>query len=376
MIRKTILLMIVISLICIAISAVSEGYDDELYIEDITESDPLSQSEGIHDSDGATLITITCAGDFTIGKNAKSKKDIFGKELKAQGNDINFPFRNIRSILMNDDLTLINFEGTFTESTYIPPEKRGNDFLFSAPPSYVTMLPDNGVEAVSLENNHVMDHGTEGYEDTKRTLREAGVIYSNSSEPGIIQVKDVQICMLSYYCIDRYDKPIGEYSSLWEKVPADITAAKKLYPIVIVSFHWGFEKDYSPRENQIRMGHLAVDSGADLVIGHHSHRINPIEEYNGVYICYSLGNFCFAGNNKPSDMTSYLFQVRFSVKNGETTNKGFIIIPITISSRSDRNDFIPTPITKESTITSMRTILNENGMKLQYPVKEYPLTWN
>ena len=88
--------------------------------------------------------------------------------------------------------------------------------------------------------------------------------------------------MLSYLCIDRYDKPVGQYANLYEKVAADITAVKKQYPIVIVSFHWGNELDYSPTERQIKMGRLAVDSGADLVIGHHSHRINPIEEYNGV----------------------------------------------------------------------------------------------
>ena len=128
------------------------------------------------------------------------------------------------------------------------------------------------------------------------------------------------------------------------------------------------------------MGRLAVDSGADLVLGHHSHRIQPIEQYKGVYICYSLGNFCFAGNSKPSDMTSYLFQTRFRVREGENgqeiTNEGFIIIPIRISSRTDKNDFIPTVLTKESTIDSILNTLKENGRKhCDYAVSEYPLAW-
>lgn len=174
--------------------------------------------------------------------------------------------------------------------------------------------------------------------------------------------------MLSYLCIDRYE-------SLWDKVPADIAAAKEKYPIVIVSFHWGNEKDYSPTSNQIKMGHLAVDSGADLVLGHHSHRINPIEYYNGVYICYSLGNFCFSGNSKPSDMSSFIFQTRFRMRNDTITNEGFRIIPIRISSRTDRNDFTPTVLTKETAIDSVLTTLKANGKKLEYVVDEYPLEW-
>ena len=158
-------------------------------------------------------------------------------------------------------------------------------------------------------------------------------------------------------------------------MPADIAEAKAAYPLVIVSFHWGNELDYSPTNNQIRMGRLAVDAGADLVVGHHSHRMNPIEQYKGVYICYSLGNFCFAGNSKPSDMSSFVFQTRFRIKDGVCTPRGFRIIPIRISSRSSRNDFIPTPYTAGSNTDSVLTTLRSNGRKLEYAVPDYPLEW-
>ena len=324
--------------------------------------------KSIYESDGSVLITITGTGDFTIGGDSRKSADIFDDELKKQGGDINFTMRNIRDILLADDLTIVNFEGTLTDSTYVPGSKKENQFLFSAPPSYVSMLSDNGVEAAALENNHIMDHGEDAYEDTKNALRDAGIVYSNSTEVGVIEVKGVEIAMLSYLCIDRYE-------SLWDKVPADIQAAKEKYPIVICNFHWGNEKDYSPTKNQIKMGRLAVDSGADLVLGHHSHRLNPIEQYKGVYICYSLGNFCFAGNSKPSDMSSFMFQTRFRVKDGVVSNEGFRIIPIRISSRTDYNDFTPTPLTKDTAIDSVLTTLKENGKKLEYAVSEYPLDW-
>src|SRR5699024_4461521 len=113
----------------------------------------------------------------------------------------------------------------------------------------------------------------------------------------------------------------------------------------------------------------------DLVVGHHSHRINPIEYYNGKYICYSLGNFSFAGNNKPSDMTTFLFQIRMRLRDGEATSEAFKIIPCRISSRTDYNDFAPTPYTDDSSIEVVLRTLRENGKRLDYAVEEYPLKW-
>ena len=355
---------------------VLSGLDDELVntivISQVEQEDGTIVQEivekPIYEADGSILITLTATGDFTIGGDSRKSTSIFDNELKKQGGDINFTMRNVRDILLDDDLTIVNFEGTLTNSTYVPAEKRENSFLFSAPPEYVSMLSDNGIEAVSLENNHIMDHGEDAYVDTQKALDGAGTVWSNSTTLGVIEVKGVEIAMLSYLCIDRYD-------SLWDKVPADIAAAKEKYPIVIVSFHWGNEKDYAPTNNQVKMGRLAVDAGADLVLGHHSHRLNPIEQYKGVYICYSLGNFCFAGNNKPDDMTSFMFQTRFRVRDGEVSNEGFRIIPIRISSTKSYNDFAPTPLTDDTAIDTVMTTLKSNGKKLEYAVETYPLSW-
>ena len=353
------------------------GAEEELDIEELIEVEEPEETPGIYETDGSTVITVTCTGDFTIGgDNYHNKSKFFYKRLKEHDGDINFVMAKTRNIFLNDDLTLVNFVGTLTETKKVPDNKKKNKFLFNIAPEYVTVLSDNGVEAVSLENNHVMDHGEEAYEETKETLRSAGIVYSNSEEIGIFEVSGIQIAMLSYLCIDRYDKPIGQYANLYEKVEADIKAVKKQYPIVIVSFHWGNELDYSPTERQIKMGRLAADSGADLVIGHHSHRINPIEEYNGVYICYSLGNFCFSGNEAPSDMTSFIFQTRFKItKSGDVSNTGFRVIPIRITSIRDKNDCIPTPVEDERLQTDIINVMKDNGRKLDYAVADYPLEW-
>ena len=318
--------------------------------------------------DGSILLTMSFTGDVTIGGDVrKSSKSIFDKELDKQKGDLSFPFRNVKEIFAQDNMTLVNFEGTLTTAP-INPDKTENSFLFSAPPTYVQILTSGNIEAVSLENNHVMDHGAAGYLETQQTLKNAGIVYSGGGEIGVYETQGVKIAMLSYQTFDQY-------SALFEQVPKDVTAAKAQYPIVIVSFHWGNEKDYKPNDNQQKLGKMAIDAGADLIIGHHSHRINPIEIYKGKYICYSLGNFSFAGNTKPSDMSTYIFQTRFRVINGVAAPEGFRIIPCRISSRTDYNDFAPTPYEDGSSIQSLLTVLKDNGKALENPVPSYPLNW-
>ena len=366
------------------VSALTELDEEELYIEEWVDLPEENDNNEIFEPDGSTVITVTCTGDFTIGgDNRKKKKSSFSKELEANHDDINFTMANMRQILKEDDLTIVNFEGTFTDTKYVPDSKKNNEFIFNISPAYVNVLNDNFIEAVSLANNHVMDHGTEGYEDTKNTLAQAGVIFSTQEDIGEYYVnEDCTIAMLSYLCIDRYGKPVGGYDTFEEKVCADITLAKQTYPVVIVSFHWGREPTksrpdigYIPTDNQLRLGRMAVDAGADLIVGHHSHRIQPIEYYHGVYICYSLGNFCFSGNNKPDDMNSIVFQTRFRIsKTGEVTNTGFRIIPIQISSVKDKNNYVPTPVTDDRTIKAIIDTMIANGKG--YGLQDYPLNWN
>ena len=320
--------------------------------------------------DGSVNIILTAAGDLTIGKNAHARgKSIFDKELEKQGGDPSFIMRNIREIFEADDLTLVNFEGTLTTTTNIPKNKRNNSFLFSAPPEYAKILPEGSVEAVSFENNHAMDFGKTGHKDTREAFDQAGVIWSTEDNPGVFNVKGVSIGMLTYQTFN------GRYAELFEKVPRDVAAAKQKYDIVIVSYHWGAELDYKPNKNQIKLGRLTIDSGADLVLGHHSHRINPIERYKDRLIAYSLGNFSFAGNSKPSDMCTFILQVKFNVKDGKAKTAGFRIIPARISSKSDYNDMITTPFKERLQIESVISVLKGNGKKLDYAVDNYPIDW-
>ena len=379
-------LLIACMLLTLCLCAMAEGDEEEVSItifdadgQAVQSVDPQLEptpepttdpTVPVLEGDGSVLLTMSFTGDFTIGENVQyDGKSIFDRELDKQKGDIHFPFRNVRQLLLADDLTMINFEGTLTTADRNP-EKRGNSYLFRANPEWVEMLPAGGVDTVSLENNHVLDMGQEGLDETKRTLLSAGISYASENEPAVFYVKGVKIGSLAYQTFG------GRHDELIARVPGDIQALRdEGCEVVIVSYHWGDELDYAPNNNQVRLGRATVDAGADLVIGHHSHRINPIEYYNGKYICYSLGNFCFAGNNKPNDMATFIFQVRMRVKDGQATSDSFKIIPCRISSRTDYNDFAPTPYTKATNIEAVIKTLKSNGKRLEYAVEDYPLKW-
>lgn len=295
-------------------------------------------SDWRYQDDGSVIVTISATGDVTIGGDTrKSGKSVFDKQLEKEPAGLSFPFENTRDIFAEDDMTLVNFEGTLTNTK----SATKNSFSFAAPPEYVQVLTSGNVEAVSLENNHVMDHGKQGYEDTCNALAGAGIVYSGHLGSTVYTTQTgVNIGMLSYQTFN------GNYDNIYASIEGDIAALRSAgCPIVIVSYHWGEEKDYVPNERQIPLGRATIDAGADLVIGHHSHRINPIEEYKGKYICYSLGNFSFAGNTRPDDMDTYIFQQRFRVwPDGTAENEGFRVIPCSISSQENVNDFKPTPM--------------------------------
>ena len=336
------------------------------------EPTPVPSPTPVYQADGSVLITITAVGDVTIGRNVQhSGTSIFEKELAKQDNDINFIFRNVKDIFEDDDLTIANFEGVLANEYSIPSKKRENSYLFLAPTSYVEALTNNGVEAVTMENNHVGDFGDDGIASTIKTMEEAGIVWSNKENMGVYEVQGLRIAMLAYQTLNQ---PISS-EELKHVVDADVKKAKETCDLVIVSFHWGNELDYAPRDNQIMLGRSAIDSGADLVLGHHSHRINPIEEYNGKYIVYSLANCSFAGNNKPSDMFTFIFQTRFKIKDGEIINNSFRIIPCRISSRKDYNDFAITPLTEQANIDTVISTMQKHGKNLKYHVESYPMEW-
>ena len=345
---------------------------------------PAPTAAPLLQADGSLMITITAVGDVTIGYDVEHERKgngLFDKELKKQGGDPNFIFRNVKEIFEADDLTIANFEGVLADDTVSVSKKNNDSFRFVGDPAYALVLSGNSVEAVTMENNHIGDFGQAGILSTAAAMESAGVVWANKDHLGVYETQGVKIGMLAYQIVPPLRSDEMKADELQRKVAQDIASAKETCDLVFVSFHWGKELDYAPRNEspykQIDLGHAAIDAGADLVLGHHSHRINPIECYKGRYIVYSLANCSFAGNNKPSDMFTFIFQTRFRIKNGEIVGNPFRIIPCRISSRKDYNDFAITPLTDVSNITTvLNTLKNKtNNKNLDYAVTDYPMEW-
>lgn len=129
-------------------------------------------------NDGSVIVTISATGDVTIGGDTRKRgKSIFDKQLAQEELGLDFPLSNVKSIFEADDMTLINFEGTLTNTK----SATKNTYSFAAPPEYVQVLTSSSVEAVSLENNHVMDHGTADIRTPCDTLAAAGICVQRSS---------------------------------------------------------------------------------------------------------------------------------------------------------------------------------------------------
>lgn len=279
-------------------------------------------------------VTISSVGDCTIGHDDKfAFQNSLPYKLKANNGDYSYFFKNVVHIFKNDDLTTANLETTFTNST----EKADKQFTFKAPPEYVKVLSSGSIEAVNLSNNHIHDYLTKGFEDTKNTLKSENINYFGEGNKWTAEVKGVKLGFLGYrgYWYD---------DTFLKKLKADIDELKSQGYIVMINFHWGEESAYYPNKVQKNLAHFSVDTGADLILGHHPHVIQGVEIYNGKMIFYSLGNFCFGGNISPSDKDSFILQTKFKTENGKLTSYGIKVIPTRISSVTYINDYCPTPM--------------------------------
>ncbi len=280
-----------------------------------------------------TQITISLVGDCTLGTDEAFAYDTSLNAYQLyRGSD--YFLQNVKTIFAEDDLTIINMEGPLTEST----ERNGEKFAFKGAPGFVDILSGSSVEAANLANNHSHDYGEQGFEDTKRILSDAGITAFGYDETALITIKGIKIGLVGIYELHDHLERARQLKDNIAKVKQEGA------DLIITIFHWGNERETVPDSNQLELGHIAIDYGADLVAGHHPHILQGIEEYRGKYIVYSLGNFCFGGNSAPDDMDTMIFQQTFTIQSGEVlTDENITLIPCSISSETGFNNYQPTP---------------------------------
>lgn len=293
-------------------------------------------------------VTVTAAGDCTLATDVNaSTEGSFAAYASQMNGDYSYFLKNVAPIFAEDDLTIVNFEGTLSNQG----TRQDKQFAFRGKPEYVQVLTTSSVEAANLANNHSADYGDVSLTDTIKYLNEAGISNFIGTNTAIREVNGISVGLVGINALNeeeagKLEKAIGSVKSLGAQ-------------LVIVSMHWGEEKATAPNEQQIELAHKAVDLGADLVIGTHPHVLQGIEKYNGRYIAYSLGNFCFGGNNNPSDKDTVIYRQVFTFVDGILQeDENMTLIPATISGHDNYNDYQPAIATGDRKIKIQNSLMD------------------
>jgi hypothetical protein len=215
------------------------------------------------------------------------------------------PFDKIKPTLAGHDLVVGNLES-------IAKGNQGENELkyprLATHSKTLHFLNELNIGAVSLAHNHIYDQLEDGYNKTIEFLDSRGIHYlgagktiEEKKKPLIIDRKGIKIGFLNYVSEDT-NPNLPENSTVGlnlfnkETVVKDIKNLERKTDHVILLLHWGgkVEDGYYPDYNQPKFARELIDAGADLIIGHHPHTLQPYEIYKGKYIFYSLGNFCFS----------------------------------------------------------------------------------
>lgn len=219
------------------------------------------------------LRTLVSTGDVIPARSVN-----FGATKK---NNFRWPFEKTADILRSADVTVINLETPLIKNCPVTNE----GMIFCGDGRNIEGLVYAGVDVASLVNNHIENQGIKGVEETVRLLESQNII-SVISNPTYKDFRDLQFAFLGYNDLE----PPGIEK---EKIIREVGDARKNASVVVVSIHWGNEYTSMPSARQNELAHLAVDAGADLVLGNHPHWIQPVEIYKDKLIVYAHGNFIF-----------------------------------------------------------------------------------
>lgn len=258
--------------------------------------DQLKEQAGIPQNPPAKKeVSLIFVGDIMLSR-------VVAQKIKIH-QDYNYPFLGMRDFLKTGDVVFGNLETAIFEGREI----KINEMVFRSDPQVAEALYNGGFSILSLANNHTMNFGSSGLIYTIKYLTDAGIQFVGAGEnevqayqPVYIEKNGWRFAFLAYNDSDvvpvsyrAQENKAGTAFMDIAKMTEAVKEAKQNADVVIVSMHAGNEYEKQPSQRQIDFAHAAIDAGANLIIGHHPHIIQPAEKYNGQYIFYSLGNFIF-----------------------------------------------------------------------------------
>jgi poly-gamma-glutamate synthesis protein (capsule biosynthesis protein) len=285
-------------------------------------------------------LTISFIGDCSIGDSFRTRSYEKGYAGTVDKNGLDWPFSLVRSYLEADDMTVANLEVVFTTR-----KKQANkDMNLIADPKYAQVLLHSGVDVVNTANNHSFDFLAAGYQESMKTLEDAGIPYFGTISPGstnmvdkilVYDVKGIKIGFVGF----TYPQPsdIGLISQRIQSL------REQGCSLVIVSLHWGRELHTTPGSGQFTYAKKILDAGADVIYGQHPHILQPVHFYKGKPIFYSLGNFTF-GSMGRADPDTGIFQLRYRLTKDGPVLENFTVIPCRTQGSGD---YRPYELTEE-----------------------------
>ncbi|MBI4098386.1 MAG: CapA family protein [Candidatus Levybacteria bacterium] len=232
------------------------------------------------DETAESYLTLISTGDIGL------VRDVNYKIIQAK--DPSYPFLKIADYLKDGDLTVGNLEGPLIDNCPIIRE----GFTFCGQSSNASGLTYAGIDAMNLANNHSTNFGLSGLEESEKILRSNGIVpFGSDKNIEYLKIRDKKIALIGF--VELGNSWGGLNNATGENVSELVRTARQNADIVITSFHWGIEYTRKPTENQVALAHLAIDSGADIVLGNHPHWIQTTEVYKGKFISYAQGNTVF-----------------------------------------------------------------------------------
>lgn len=232
--------------------------------------------------------------------------------LKAKGWD--HAWSGLNGLFLDDDLTVINLECVPSDLG----KALDKAFTFRCPTEALPSIKDGGIEVANMGNNHSGDFGKEALVDGRAQLIAADIAPVGAGENDVVagsaalfQIKGWKVAVVGfggvapsttwYAAEDRAGMRSGDHV---DQMVEAVAAADAVADIVIVTIHWGWELETYPRQEDIDRAEAMIEAGADIIFGHHQHRLNPLETVDGAAVFWGLGNFVWPHNSHASATTA------------------------------------------------------------------------
>ncbi|MGL1832978.1 CapA family protein [Rhodocyclaceae bacterium SMB388] len=240
-----------------------------------------------------STISFCFVGDLALGRSVKASMAAL---------EPSYPFESVSRLLSSADLTIANFEGFVVNDEWMIANTRGTRMGVDS--RAVERAKEAGVDVVCLANNHVMDVGERGLQNTISVLNDVGIDHfgagaqlSHAGSTRLISVNGARVALIGACDFSPHHasrNAAGVFPVERRGLLSAVSAARTRSDIVVVSLHADIEFVEYPAPWRVRLSRELIDCGASMVIQHHPHVIQGIEEYNGGLIAYSLGNFVFS----------------------------------------------------------------------------------